>query len=82
MNSSFDLEAKADYPTSFTSLGNFQKAIMDAIARHDERLLDYFLENFAVGNNGVTYIGLGHGGECNQHWAQRRSLKKETGEEF
>jgi len=57
MASSFDVIDKADYPTSFKTLAEFNAAFMDAVARHDQALMDYLADNFAVSQDGVFFIG-------------------------
>ena len=72
--SSLDLIDKADYPTSFDSLVDFQKAIMDAVAHDDQGLLDYLFQDFRVCEHGVFFVGTTQHNcrKHNQHWAQRR----------
>jgi len=57
MDSSLNLKPKLDYPTSIETLAEFKECLMDAITRNDQALFDYLAQNFAVGPNGVLFIG-------------------------
>ncbi len=49
-----------DHPRSFKSLGDFTKAVADAIAADDQALTDHLLVNFRVSDDGVLWIGHGN----------------------